>query len=134
MKATDRQRILVIDDDQDLPRLLTRTLELEGYDTIVVSDADVAGRLMEKLTPDLVILDADSSGADNLPVLDTVRRHSEAPIIVLSTVYEPERLREAIKHGADDLVRKPFVTRLLVARIKAILRRAIHGKHQPQLS
>lgn len=124
MEDKERQRILVVDDDQDLLRLLNRTLELEGFDTIVVADGDVAARVIDSISPDLVILDTETPGAENMDVLDHMRECSDAPIIVLSTEYEAEMLRNAISHGADDFVRKPFVTGLLVARIRAKIRRA----------
>ncbi|MCJ7604492.1 MAG: response regulator [Dehalococcoidales bacterium] len=124
MEEKKRQRILVVDDDQDLLRLLNRTLEKEGFDTIVVADGDVAARVMDSISPDLVILDSETPGEDSMVVLDHMRAYSEVPIIVLSTEYEAEMLRNVISHGADDFVRKPFVTSLLVARIRAKIRRA----------
>ncbi|OGO32498.1 MAG: hypothetical protein A2Z29_06770 [Chloroflexi bacterium RBG_16_56_11] len=118
----DRQRILVVDDDQDMLKLLNRTLELEGFDT-VVADGDSAVELLDKLVPDLVILDTMMPGINTYQVLDIMREHSDVPIILLTTEYEVEALRKAIAHGADDFIRKPFGTRPFVARIRAKLRR-----------
>ncbi|MFH1646716.1 MAG: response regulator [Chloroflexota bacterium] len=121
--VNSRQRIMVVDDDQDMLRLLNRTLELEGFDTIVVADSDTALTLLDKVAPDLVILDTMMPGTDCYRVLDLIRAHSEVPIIMLTTEYEVESLRAALARGADDYIRKPFGTRSFVARIRAKLRR-----------
>jgi DNA-binding response OmpR family regulator len=120
----ERQRILVVDDDHDMLRLLNRTLELEGFDTIIVDDGDSALNLLDKIEPDLVILDTMIPGKESLQILDHIREHSKVPIIMLTSGYGVESLRTALAHGADDLIHKPFGTRSLVARIRAKLRRA----------
>jgi DNA-binding response OmpR family regulator len=122
----ERQRILLVDDDQDMLRLLNRTLEPEGFDTVVVADNDSALSLLNRIHPDLVILDTIISGLDGLKTLDLMREHSDVPIIVLTTEYEVESLRVALSHGADDFIRKPFGKRAFIARIRAKLRRARH--------
>jgi len=120
----DRQRILVIDDDQDMLRLLNRTLELEGFDTVIVADGDSAVDLLDKLDPDLIILDTIVPGLDSFQILNHMREHSNVPIIMLTSEYEVDTLRKAISLGADDFIRKPFSTRAFVARIRAKLRRS----------
>ena len=119
----DRQRIMVVDDDQDMQRLLNRTLELEGFDTVIVADGDSAVNLMDKIDPDLVILDTMTPGLDSFQILDHMREHSDVPIIMLTTEYKVESLRQALSHGADDFIRKPFGMRSFLARIRAKLRR-----------
>lgn len=119
----DRQRIMVVDDDENMLQLLNRTLELEGFDTIVVADSDTAMVLLDKLEPDLVVLDTMMPGPDGYQVLDTMRKHSKVPIIVLATECEVESLQKAFDHGADDYIRKPFGTRSFIARVRAKLRR-----------
>ena len=126
---TENQRIMVVDDDQDMLRLLNRTLELEGFETVVVADGDSALGLLEKLEPDMVILDTMMSGLDTYHILDLIREQSDVPIILLSTEYEVESLRKALSHGADDFIRKPFGTRPFVARIRAKLRRSRQEVH-----
>ncbi len=118
-----RQRILIVDDDQDMLRLLNLTLEQEGFDTVIVADGDSAVNLMDKIDPDLVILDTMTPGPDNFQMLDHMREHSDVPIIMLTTEYEVESLRQALSHGADDFIRKPFGMRSFLARIQAKLRR-----------
>ncbi len=121
---SDRQRILVVDNDRDTQRLLNRTLELEGFDTIIVDDGESALNLLGKLRPDLVILETASLVDESLQILDQMRAYSNVPIIILTTAYEVESLRKALYHGADDYIRKPFGTRSFVARVRAKLRRS----------
>jgi DNA-binding response OmpR family regulator len=122
----DRQRIMVVDDDQEMLRLLNRTLELEGFDTIVVADGDSALTLLEKIDPDLVILDIMMPGLDGFKTLDLIREHSNVPIIMLSARHELELLQRALLLGADDYISKPFNIRSFIARIRAKLRRTRH--------
>lgn len=115
---------MVVDDDQDMQRLLNRTLELEGFDTIIVADGDSALSLMDKVEPDLIILDTTTPDDESFRTLDHMREHSNVPIIMLTSEYEVELLRKAISLGADDFIRKPFGMRSFIARIRAKLRRS----------
>jgi len=117
---------MVVDNDNDMKRLLNHTLESEGFDTVIVDDGDAALNLLDKIAPDLVILDETMPAKDSLQILDRMREHSDVPIIMLTSDYEMELLRTALAHGADDFVRKPFGTRSFLARIRAKLRRARH--------
>jgi len=119
----ERQRILVMDSNQDMLMLLNRTLELEGYDTVVVVDYDEAVDMMEKINPDMVIMDTYLPDIDCLKILDIIRQRSDIPIIVITADNELETLRTVFAHGADDFIRKPFGIKPLIARIKAKLRR-----------
>jgi DNA-binding response OmpR family regulator len=120
----ERRRILLVDDDQDMLRVLNQTLKLEGFDTVIVADSDSALNLMERIKPDLVILDETAPGDDSLQVVDHIREQSDVPIIMLTQEYGMEALRQALAHGADDYIRKPFGAKLFVARVRAKLRRA----------
>ena len=120
----EKQRILLVDDDQDMQRLLNSTLQLEGFDTVIVADSDAALNLMERIRPDLVILDEMPDGVDRLLAVDQIREQSDVPIIVLTQEYEMESLRRTLSRGADDYIRKPFGTKSFVARVRAKLRRA----------
>jgi DNA-binding response OmpR family regulator len=128
----ERQRIMVVDNDKDMKRLLNHTLESEGFDTVIVDDGDSALNLLDKIAPDLIILDETNTEKDSLQILDQMREHSDVPIIMLTSNYEVELLRTALAHGADDFVRKPFGTRSFLARIRAKLRRARHVSYQGQ--
>jgi DNA-binding response OmpR family regulator len=119
----ERQRIMLVDNDQDMLSFLNLTLEQEGFDTIVFTDVDAATNMLDNLNPDLVILDTVSSEQDSLEILNQMRKYSRVPIIILSTEYEAKAMREALSHGADDYIRIPFGIRPFIARIRAKLRR-----------
>ncbi len=120
----ERQRIMLVDEDQDMARVLNRTLKLEGFDTVIVTDSDSALDLMEKIKPDMVILDDIMLGQESIGVIDQIREHSDVPIIMLAQEYEMGTLRRAFSHGADDYIRKPVGAKSFVARVRAKLRRA----------
>lgn len=123
INTTERQRILLVDNDQDMLSFLNFTLEQEGFDTVVVADMGSATNLLDSVKPDLVILDTVSPEEDSLELLDNMRKHSRVPIIMLSTEFEAEKMREALSHGADDYIHMPFSVRPFIARIRAKLRR-----------
>ncbi len=116
--------IMVVDDEQPILKLLSRTLEPEGYGVVVADNGRSALELLEERTPDLIILDIMMPGLDGFQVLDLVRQRSNVPIIMLTARGEVTALCDALVLGADDYVRKPFGTRELLARIRAKLRRA----------
>ncbi|OGO43470.1 MAG: hypothetical protein A2137_02580 [Chloroflexi bacterium RBG_16_58_8] len=120
----ERQRVLVIDDDRDMLEVLFQTLKLEGFEAVIVADSAAALTLLDKIKPDVVILDTDRPANDGIEVIDSMRERSDVPIIVLTQDNEVESLRQAISHGADDYVRKPFGAKSFAARIRAKIRRA----------
>lgn len=116
--------IMVVDDEQAILRMLSRTLEPEGYGVILADNGSSALALLEECRLDLVILDIMMPGLDGFQVLDLIRQRSNIPVIMLTARGEVTTLRDALSLGADDYVRKPFGTRELLARIRAKLRRA----------
>jgi DNA-binding response OmpR family regulator len=122
----ERQRILVVDADRDMRGLLSRTLKVEGFDTVFAGDADPETALLVS-RPDLVIIDTTIPAIEVFEILDHLRQLSSVPIIILSSEYALETLSTALSRGADDFIRKPFGTRSFVARLRAKIRRA-----QPQ--
>ncbi|GAF75452.1 unnamed protein product [marine sediment metagenome] len=116
--------IMVVDDEQAILRMLSRTLEPEGYGVILADNGSSALELLEECRPDLVILDIMMPGLDGFQVLDLIRQRSNIPVIMLTARGEVTTLRDALSLGADDYVKKPFGTRELLARIRAKLRRA----------
>ncbi len=116
--------IMVVDDEQAILRMLSRTLEPEGYGVILADNGSSALELLEECRPDLVILDIMMPGLDGFQVLDLIRQRSNVPVIMLTARCEVTTLRDALSLGADDYVKKPFGTRELLARIRAKLRRA----------
>lgn len=132
-----KQLILVIDDDRETLRMLTRVLELEGYEVATASDGIAALALLgilEKHGLSLVILDIMMPQLDGFQVLSLIRQHYSLPVVMLTVKREVSCLRQALAEGADDYVTKPFSTRELVARVRAKLRRAqqeLHPQHEP---
>ena len=132
-----KQLILVIDDNEETLRMLTRILELEGYDVATAGDGRSALALLDLLKEQglsLVILDIMMPQLDGFQVLSLIRRHSSLPVVMLTAKREVNCLHQALVEGADDYITKPFSTRELVARVRAKLRRAqqeLHPRHEP---
>ncbi len=119
-----RPSILIVDDDQDLVNLLERILEEEGYQVAKAYDGNSAIALLEReYRPDLIVLDIIMPGMDGFEVLDFVRRRYDIPVIMLTAKRDVTTLSEALTAGADDYITKPFSRTILLARIKAKLRR-----------
>lgn len=119
--------VLVIDDQRDLAELVERALMQEGFDVIIATDGASGLSIAKEHHPDLVILDLTMPGMDGLEVCKRLRadpRRGRVPILVLSArASEADRVM-GLETGADDYVIKPFGAKELVARVKALLRRA----------
>ena len=122
-------KILVVDDEQSITKLVAAYLSKEGYE--VRSAADGPGALLVARTfkPDLVILDIMLPGLDGLEVLSRLRRESDVYVILLTARTEETDRVVGLSVGADDYVTKPFSARELVARVKAALRRLRGTEH-----
>ncbi|HUH62066.1 MAG TPA: response regulator transcription factor [Terracidiphilus sp.] len=117
-------RILVIDDEPQITRVLRAALSAQGFDVRTANDPDEALKVFSEWPPDLVITDLMMPGLSGVEVTRSIRARSSTPIVVLS-VRENERSKvEALDAGADDYVTKPFGIQELLARIRAHLRRA----------
>jgi DNA-binding response OmpR family regulator len=126
-------RILVVDDDADVRTLLTRYLEIEGYEVIQAADAQGAYQALGDNPPDLVLLDVMLSPDDGLEVLSRVRKTSEVAVILLTGKgAEADRVM-GLKLGADDYVVKPFSPAEVEARIASVLRR-VNPSAKPSLT
>ncbi|HEY6483252.1 MAG TPA: response regulator transcription factor [Steroidobacteraceae bacterium] len=117
-------KMLVADDDRDLRELIGFTLSQAGYLVVKAGDGPDAVRLFEAESPDLVVLDINMPGASGFQVCEAIRKRSRVPVIMLTVRGEEEDLVRALDLGADDYLTKPFSPRTLLARIKALLRRA----------
>ena len=117
-------KILIVDDDVNICELLRIYLEKEGYETVVANDGADAVKLVFAQNPDLVLLDIMLPGLDGWQVCREIRKQSEIPIIMLTAKGETFDKILGLELGADDYVTKPFETKEVVARIKAVLRRA----------
>ena len=120
----DKQRILVVDDEPQITRVLRRGLMTHGYDVSVAPDGRSALQLFADWPPDLVVTDLSMPNMDGLELCRKLRSFSQLPIIVLSVRGEERTKVEALDAGADDYVTKPFGIDELLARIRAALRRA----------
>jgi len=117
-------RILVIDDEPQITRVLRAALSAQGYDVRTANDPEEGLRTFKDWPPDLVITDLMMPGLSGVEVTRAIRSHSPTPVLVLS-VREHERSKvEALDAGADDYVTKPFGIQELLARVRAHLRRA----------
>ncbi len=120
----DRARILVIDDEPQLIRVLRTGLKSRGYDVRGASDGETGLETFSEWHPDLVITDLAMPNVDGLELCRRLRAISQVPIIVLSAKGEEKTKVEALDIGADDFVTKPFGIDELLARVRASLRRA----------
>lgn len=117
-------RILVVDDEDALLRLVTHNLEREGYETIAAKDGLKAMEILRQVRPDLIILDLMLPGMSGLEICRRLRQeHYDVPILMLTARDEEIDKVLGLELGADDYVTKPFGVRELMARVKAILRR-----------
>jgi two-component system, OmpR family, KDP operon response regulator KdpE len=120
----DTPRILIVDDEPQLTRVLRTGLKSRGYDVRVAADGQSALGVIGDWNPNLVITDLAMPNMDGLELCRRVRAFSQVPIIVLSAKDEERTKIEALDLGADDFVTKPFGIDELLARIRASLRRA----------
>ena len=117
-------KILIADDDRDLLGLIAFTLTQAGYLVVKASDGPSAIHGFKGESPDLAVLDINMPGASGFQVCEAIRSQSRIPIMMLTVRGEEEDLIKALDLGADDYLTKPFSPRTLLARIKALLRRA----------
>ena len=121
---SEKQRILLVDDDPNISHLVRLYLEKEGCDVTESARGDEALEAVRRESPALVLLDVMLPGMDGLQVLKEIRKTSKAPVIMLTARDETFDKVLGLELGADDYVTKPFETKELVARVKAVLRRA----------
>ncbi len=126
--------ILTADDDPQILRLVTRNLDLDGYDVIAVSDGQAALEQIEAHPPDLVLLDIMMPRMDGFTVTQRVREFSSVPIMLLTARGQDEDKIHGLDLGADDYLTKPFSVEELLARVRAVLRRSQLGADSHSLS
>lgn len=122
----DRERILVVDDEASIRRILETRLKMVGYDVYTAADGEEALDSYQKNNPDLVILDVMMPKLDGYGVTREIRKTSETPIIILTALGDVSERITGLELGADDYVIKPFSPKELEARVKAVLRRVNH--------
>ena len=116
--------ILTADDDPQLLRLVSRNLELEDYEVVTASNGQQALEMIETQTPDLVLLDVMMPKMDGFTVCQRVREFSAVPIILITARGQDQDKVRGLDLGADDYLTKPFSVDELLARVRAVLRRA----------
>ena len=118
------KRILIVDDEEWVRELVSRYLEQAGFDVVTAADGRKALTQFDSHRPDLVILDWMLPGLDGLEVATRIRKESSVPIIMLTARTDEGDRIKGLEFGADDYVVKPFSTRELEARVRAVLRRS----------
>jgi two-component system phosphate regulon response regulator PhoB len=131
-----KMRILIIEDERALTEVLTYNLQREGYESIVAHDGQEGLRKAQTLLPDLVILDLMLPTVNGLEICRELRagdRTRHIPILILTAKAEETDQVVGFSMGADDYVTKPFLVKVLLQRIKALLRRAESGTESSEL-
>lgn len=121
---TSGARVLVVDDERHIRRSLQVSLESRGYAVETAETGEQALMVLTNRLPDIAVVDLVMPGMDGVELTRRLRQRSTLPIIVLSAIGEERRKVEVLEIGADDYVTKPFGTDELLARIRALLRRA----------
>jgi len=127
-----REKILIVDDEKKMVKILKAALDNEGYDTVEAYDGEAALEIWRRQNPDLVVLDVMMPRMDGFEFCRRVRETSDIPIIILSAKTEELDKLDGLGLGADDYITKPFSPRELVARIRALLRRFEARKDSPE--
>lgn len=127
----EKQKILIVDDDENIAELISLYLIKECFDTEIAGDGETALSLTESYNPDLILLDLMLPGIDGYEVCQRIRKTRDVPIIMLSAKGEVFDKVLGLKMGADDYIIKPFDSNELVARVRAVLRRATARQAEP---
>jgi DNA-binding response OmpR family regulator len=121
---SDKQRILLVDDDKNISHLIRLYMEKEGFEVCESARGDEGLTAFKQKQPALVLLDVMLPGMDGLEVLREIRKTSKTPVIMLTAKDETFDKVLGLELGADDYITKPFENKELVARVKAVLRRS----------
>lgn len=124
----EKQKILIVDDDENIAELISLYLTKECFDTMTASDGEAALTAVKTYMPDLILLDIMLPGIDGYEVLRELRKSSSLPVIMLSAKGETFDKVLGLELGADDYIMKPFDSKEMVARVKAVLRRFTYEK------
>ncbi|MBU1726631.1 MAG: response regulator transcription factor [Candidatus Omnitrophica bacterium] len=131
-----KEKILIVDDEKDIVRMLDYNLKKEGYRTVTAADGEDALESVKKERPDLIILDLMLPRIDGLEVCKILKKDSKTastPVIMLTAKAQESDKIVGLELGADDYVTKPFSPREMVARIRAVLRRTQEKEKLPEV-
>ena len=120
-----KKRVLIVEDDHALAKVLRDNLAAEGYEVEHVDDGSVALRRVQSFVPELVVLDITLPGMSGLELCDRLWQHGHIPVLMLTGSSRPSDKIGALDRGADDYITKPFDLREFLARVRAVLRRAL---------
>jgi len=120
----DRKKILVVDDEPQIIRVLRHILSAHGYAARTAEDGEAALEIFREWPPDLVLTDLQMPNMNGLELCRRLREDSSVPIVILSVRNDEKVIVEALDAGADDYVTKPFGTDVLLARLRSALRRS----------
>lgn len=129
----NKQKILIVDDDENIAELISLYLTKECFDTKIVHDGESALNAIKSYDPNIMLLDIMLPGIDGYEVLREIRKTSNLPIILLSAKGEVFDKVLGLELGADDYIMKPFDSKEMVARVKAVLRR-FPAKNEPAVT
>lgn len=121
--------ILIVEDDRSIAELTQRNLEAAGFPCVVVHEGDLALAAVREKQPSLLVLDVMLPGLDGLEITRRIRQNSDVPILLLTARAEESDKILGFELGADDYLTKPFSPRELIARVRALLRRATPGSN-----
>ncbi|MGN6500884.1 MAG: response regulator transcription factor [Tsuneonella sp.] len=126
-RGDTRQVVALVDDDRNILTTVSIALQAEGFATRVYSDGEAALKALLENPPDLAVFDIKMPRMDGMELLRRLREHSALPVIFLTSKDDEQDEEAGLEMGADDYIAKPFSLRLLLARIRAILRRQSPG-------
>ena len=125
-----KQKVLIVDDDENIAELISLYLEKEQYDTETAGSGEEALQIIEVYNPDLILLDIMLPGIDGYETCQQIRKKMDVPIIMLSAKGEVFDKVLGLKMGADDYIVKPFDSNEMIARVSAVLRRSGTSKSE----
>jgi DNA-binding response OmpR family regulator len=120
-----KKRVLIVEDDHALAKVLADNLRAEGYEVAHVADGDLALECVRSFVPELVVLDIALPGMSGLDLCGRLWQHGHIPVLMLTGSSRPSDKVGALDRGADDYITKPFDLREFLARVRAVLRRAL---------
>jgi DNA-binding response OmpR family regulator len=120
-----KKRVLIVEDDHALAKVLRDNLAAEGYEVEHVDNGNVALKRVQSFVPELVVLDITLPGMSGLDLCDRLWQHGHIPVLMLTGSSRPSDKIGALDRGADDYITKPFDLREFLARVRAVLRRSL---------
>ena len=122
------ERILVIEDDEEILQLMQRALVFDGYKVLLAADGQLGLDIAQKEKPDLIILDLMLPGIDGMEVCNRLRQFTKSPIMMVTARDKTSERVSGLDAGADDYLVKPFEIEELLARVRALLRRTVEDR------